>query len=99
MPLCAVGKVAFETVRYATEGDFVPGNIFRTRQGDLKTFLTGRMRRCGEAATVKEMDLIYMGNADHGEWGVHDDLRAGLFKGFATRGFRSCFTVFHETGR
>ena len=93
-----IPEEVFEAVSDAAEGDLAPRNVNRRQQGDLETFIPGRMIRCGEAATIEKMNLIDVRDADHRKWRIDDDSRAGLLMCFATGRFGSRFTVLHETG-
>lgn len=50
-------------------------------------------------AAVKQMDLVDMGDIDHGERLFHDDLGAGLFQSLPGGCFGGSLAVFHEAGR
>lgn len=93
-----IPEVVFEAVRNTAEGDLAPRNVIRRQQGDLETFIPGRIIRCGETATIEEMNLVDVRDADHRKWRINDDSRTGLLVCFATSRSGSRFTVFHETG-
>lgn len=70
----------------------------RLEHGDFEAFLASRIFRRRQPTAVEEMDLVDVGDTDHGEWSVDDDFGPGLFPGFPARGIGRRFAVFHETG-
>lgn len=98
LPLRNIRKVALQAMRYAAKGNFRPGNLFRQRQSDFKAFFSCRVIRRCQPTTIKEMDLIDVGDAYHGKRGIDDDACAGFFVGFPGGGFGGGFAVFHEAG-
>lgn len=89
--------VTFQAMGNTAECHFVPRNVRGPHQADLEALIARRMIRCGEMPAIKQMDLIYMGDADHGERCIDGDSRASLFESFPDCSFGGGFTVFHET--
>lgn len=91
-----VFQIVFEAEPYAAKGQFIPGDFFRRKEGNLKAFLSRGMVGAGQAAAIEQMNLIDVGNADQGKGGVDRDLGPGLFKSLASGSFCGGFSVFHE---
>lgn len=63
--LFEIAEKALQAITDAAESDFRPGNILRANQSDLKTFFSWMKFRRSQAAAVKEVNLIDVGNAGH----------------------------------
>lgn len=98
-PIAAIFKVALQGKCDTAEGDVLPGNFARLEQCHFQAFYTGRIFRGGEVGAIEEMDLIDVGNADHGKGRINDDFGASFLAGFSYGGSGRCFAIFHKAGR
>ena len=92
LPGSLVLEIVPEAERDASEGNFSPGNVRRPDQRHLEAFLAGGMLAGGQSPTVKEMNLVDVGDADHREGGVDQNLRSGFLERFPASGFGGGFT-------
>lgn len=95
----AIFEVALQRISDAAESDIRPWNLTRIEELYLQAFFSGGVFRGGEMGSVEKVDLVDMGNADHGKRGVNDDIGARFLGGFTYGGRGSGFTIFHEAGR
>jgi len=98
-PAVAIIKIALQGKGDTTESDVLPGDFARFEERYFQAFVAGRVFCGSEVGAIEEMNLIDMGNADHGKRGMNDDFGACFLGGFSYGGLGSCFAIFHETGR
>lgn len=91
-------EVVFKAVGHAPESQVLPWNFFRFDQDNFEALLAGGMFDGGQAAAIEKVDLVDMGDADHGKWGVDNDICPSFLKGFPNGGFAGRFAVLHEPG-
>lgn len=97
--LAAIIQVALQCEGDAAEGDILPRDFFGPEERYFQALLAGEKLREGEMGPIEQMDLIDVGNADHGERGFDNDFGASFLDGFAGCGSGRSFAVLHEAGR
>lgn len=78
MAIFPIVQITFQAEADATERQVLPWDVFLAEEFDFQAFFAGRIRGCGQSATIEEMDLVDVGNADHCKRGVKDDLCPGF---------------------
>ena len=67
-------------------------------QADFKALLASSKMRAAHAAAIEQMDLVDMGDADHGKGRINQNPGSCFFMRFSNRCLRGGFSVLHETG-
>ncbi len=91
-------KIKLDTASNTAKSEFLPGDIAGGEQRYFKAFLACQIVRRGQFATIEKMDLVDVGNAEHGEWRIDGNVGAGLLECFPPCRLCGGFAVFHETG-
>ncbi|MBS1144661.1 MAG: hypothetical protein H6R14_2067 [Proteobacteria bacterium] len=94
----SVSQIPFQAEADAPKCKISPRNFVRVAKFDFQAFLSSQESRVGHSPSIKQMNLIDMGNADHGKWRINDDICAGFFLRFSYRRIGGGFAVFHEAG-
>lgn len=92
-----VDQVALQADRDTAKCQVAPRNFRRRNEQHLEAFRSGGKGWRKHAPSIKQMNLIDVGNVDHGEWGVHHHIGSRFFQGFPDGGLSGCFAVFHKT--
>lgn len=95
----SIFEKASETKADAAKCDFFPGNILTADECHFQAFLAGQIVGRNHFAPVKKVNLIDVGNTDHGIWGGDADLRASFLDRFANGSLSRRLAIFHKTGR
>ena len=93
----SIFDIALQAEMNATERQFLPWNLVWVEKFDLKTFNAGRVVWGEKSPTVKEMDLVNMSDAEHGEGGVNHYHCSRFLLCFTGCTLHCCFAVFHES--
>lgn len=96
--LRSVGEVAFETYADTAKGQLIPRYLFRMTQANLKALFACGKLRVSHAAAIEQMDLVDMGDVDHGERRINQYSCARFLVGFSNCCLRGRFAVLHEAG-
>lgn len=97
-PAVAIIKIALQGKCDTAEGNVMPGDFARLEQRHFQAFFAGRIFRDSKVGAIEEVDLIDVGNADHGKRGVNDHFGARFLKGFSYGGISGRFAIFHKAG-
>ena len=81
------------------EGEVGPGDVAFAEHLHVEAFDAGRVIEIDQFRQIKQVDLVHVGDVEHGEQGAEFDIRARFLDGLADGGGGGGFFVLHETGR
>ena len=94
-----VGEVVFQAKADTAKCKIVPWDFVGGDQPYFEALFSCQNLGGTQLSAIEEVDLIDVGNIDHGEWCIYRDISSRFLSGFTAGGLDRGFAVFHEAAR